>query len=63
MPDLANDKVRAVEIRLGAFNYDMYINQEANDAALVTKNPVELDNKTIYLGQWNSANQRQGRGT
>ena len=61
MPDHSNPATRETEERLGPFIFDQEQNSP-RDAELVTRGPYELDNGSIYHGQWTKEGLREGKG-
>eukprot|EP01022_Parablepharisma_sp_SALTPOND_P012873 TRINITY_DN1674_c0_g1_i1.p3 TRINITY_DN1674_c0_g1~~TRINITY_DN1674_c0_g1_i1.p3 ORF type:complete len:401 (+),score=43.48 TRINITY_DN1674_c0_g1_i1:4847-6049(+) len=61
VPDYSNPETRATEQRLGPFKFDKPITN--TDKELEDRGPFELDNGAIYIGQWNKAGLREGKGT
>ena len=60
MPDYSNVAVRRSEASAGPFKWDE-IDEEA-EKDLITRGPYELDNGSIYRGQWSRGGLRHGRG-
>jgi hypothetical protein len=60
MPDFSNLRTMSTEQQLGPFNYD----QDGQFAGeeLLLRGPYELDNGSVYQGQWSKDGLRQGRG-
>ena len=56
-----NEATKATEERCGPFKFDY--DEAYNNSVLVEKGPIELENRAVYVGQWNSEGQREGRGT
>ncbi len=61
VPDYSNPETRATEEKLGAFKFDKPPTD--SDRELEDRGPFELDNKAIYIGQWNKDGVREGKGT
>ena len=60
IPDYSNPDTRAAEKKLGLFKFDSIIEPNSN---LEDRQPVELDNGAIYVGQWNKiTGLREGKG-
>ena len=58
--DYSNLYTKKTEQILGPFLYDQP--NSSDQPELNDKGPYELDNCSIYLGQWNNKNQRHGKG-
>ena len=59
VPDYSTHTTRQAQLKIGPYRYSM----TTEDASLVRRGPVQLENKSIYIGQWTSFCERQGRGT
>ena len=60
VPDYSNPETRATEQRLGPFKYDKQPSD--SDQELEDREPFELDNGAIYIGQWSKDGLRHGKG-
>ena len=60
MPDYTNEATRATEKEIIPFTYDD--DESRCDLDLITRGPYELDNRSIFKGQWSKEGLRHGRG-
>lgn len=60
IPNYSNQATRQSERQAGPFKYDEDRRHESED--LITRGPYELDNGSVYQGQWSREGLRQGRG-
>jgi hypothetical protein len=58
VPDYSTQATKLIETKLGQFMFG----ELSDEARLVKRGPVEMENGAIYTGEWNSTNQRHGRG-
>jgi len=61
MPDYSNPATKEAKARVGKFNFDLYAPPE-NCKPSVKRGPYELDNESIYEGEWAEDGLRCGRG-
>ena len=62
MPDFSNEATKHSENQLGPFIYEQEDDLEYENEELISRGPYELDNGSIYKGQWNKQGLRHGRG-
>ena len=60
VPDYSNPATKVAVQKYGNFAFTEAGNE---DARLIKRGPVELDNGAIYTGEWSENNQRHGSGT
>lgn len=60
MPDYSNWQTKATEEKMSPFVFDETYCVHKN---VVSKEPYMFENGSIYYGEWNSKNQREGKGT
>ena len=59
IPDYSSPAIKLIQTKLGQFLYG----ETVNDEACIKRSAVEMENGPIYTGEWNSKNQRQGKGS
>ena len=57
VPDYSNTATKMIKTKRGPFIYREYMDEE-----VISRGPVRMENDAIYTGQWNSLNQRCGKG-
>lgn len=60
MPEYNNNATKRTEKLVGPFKWDDV--EEVNDQDLILRGPYELDNGSVYKGQWSQEGLRHGRG-
>lgn len=61
MPNYSNQATRHSEKQAGPFKYDEVFHQEYQEG-IILRGPYELDNGSVYQGQWSRDGLRHGRG-
>ncbi len=59
VPDYSNPITIEAEKKVGPFTYET---QSQDNTELITKGPIEFEDESIYIGEWNLNEERHGKG-